>query len=69
VVRGFCCCCGAEHICHQLVHYPPQRHSISAIEVHRTVIVVRLLAGKILFTLIKSINENICVITNHNLNW
>ena len=45
VVRGFCCCCGVGRVCPQLVHYLRQMHSFSLTGVHRTVIVVRLLAG------------------------
>jgi hypothetical protein len=69
VVRGFYYCCGAGRVCLPLVHYPPQRHSFSVAGVHQTTIVVRLSAGKNLITkLNQSIDENICVITNHNLN-
>jgi hypothetical protein len=69
VVRGFYYCCGAGRVCPPLVHYSPQRHSFSVAEVHRTAIVVCLLAGKNLITKLNQlIDENICVITNLNLN-
>jgi hypothetical protein len=52
-----------------LVHYLPERHSFSVTGVHRTVIVVRLLTGKnLIIKLNQSIDENIYVITNLNLN-
>jgi hypothetical protein len=63
MVRDFYCCCGVGRVCPQFVHYPPQRHSFSIIRVHRTSIIMRLLADKNLITeLNQSINENICVI-------
>jgi hypothetical protein len=65
VVRGFYYCCGAGCVFPPLVHYLSQRHSFLVTGVHRTVIVVRLLAGTNLITkLNQSIDENICVITN-----
>jgi hypothetical protein len=65
VVHGFYYYCGAGHVCPPLVHYLPQRHSFSVTGVHRTVIIVRLLAGKnLIIKLNQSIDENICVITN-----
>jgi hypothetical protein len=69
MVIGFYYYCGAGRVCPPLVHYPPQRHSFSVTGVHQTVIVVRLLAGKnLIIKLNQSIDENICVITNLNLN-
>jgi predicted phage-related endonuclease len=69
MVRVFYYCCGAGRVCPPLVHYLLQMHSFSVTRVYRTAIVVRLLAGKNLITkLNQSIDENICVITNHNLN-
>jgi predicted phage-related endonuclease len=69
VVRNFYYCYGAGHVCPPLVHYLPQKHSFSVTGVHRTAIVVRLLAGKkLIINLNQSIDEIIRVITNHNLN-
>jgi hypothetical protein len=69
VVRDFYYCYGAGRVCPPLIHYPPQRHSFSVTGVHRTVIVVCLLASKnLIIKLNQSIDENICVITNLNLN-
>jgi hypothetical protein len=69
MVRDFYYCYGAGCVCPPLVHYLPQRHSFSVTGVHRTAIVVRLLAGKNLITKLNQlIDENICVITNLNLN-
>jgi hypothetical protein len=68
VVCGFYYCCGAGRVCPPLVHYLPQRHSFLVTGVHRTVIIVHLLADINLITkLNQSIDENICVITNLNL--